>query len=726
MDSLKINLENCYGINKLVHEFKFSESKVQLVYAPNGMMKSSLAQTFEDITEGKTSMDRIFKSRPNSRTITVDGSPIQPEDIFVIQRMREPTFKDASTILANAALRERYMTLNEKVLSSKTEFLNMLQPFFGIRGNLIELELNSVFGIGIYELLKQFKDQIEEISDPIYQGVIYNEVFNDKVFKFLQSKNFNKKIAEYIGIYDDLVNKNESLFMKGTFNHYNADTVSKSLKENKFFAANHKVKIKDLEIDNIEALEKLIAEERDKVLNNPDLKNKFDEIDKALNSNTELRKFRGFIDHNQQVLNELSDVDEFRKKLILHYVAANRDVADHVIKVHDETEVERKAIIQEAKAEQDDWRNVLQVFKERFSVPFELIVGNQDDVILNEKAPVLIFRYTDAHGYMDLGGGELQASLSTGELRVFYLLNIIFQFEVKRRSGKKQLVVVDDIADSFDYRNKYAIIQYLKDISEEDNFFMVVLTHNFDFYRTFKSRLGDEINYRGNWMGLKGVTEATLRIGEKRDVFPQLRRKYAECDLSFIACIPFVRNLIEFTVGDQDVRYLTLTSLLHMKPYRPQEDIPASADLDKGQVQHIFNSVFNLQLVCNDPDKKVVELLMEQAAVLFALAEPDFTDLKIKLCLSLAIRLKAETFMISKIKSVQFHENIFKKQTGKIVKQYRNEFPEDKEVLQIMDSVLLMTAENIHVNSFMYEPLMDLSIEHLKKLYGQIFALQIT
>ncbi|MGN7986063.1 hypothetical protein ACTJKC_01920 [Pedobacter sp. 22226] len=725
MDSLKINLENCYGINKLVHEFRFSESKVQLIYAPNGMMKSSLAQTFEDIAEGKVSMDRIFRDRPNSRAVTVDGSPILPEDIFVIQRMREPTFRDASTILANAALRERYLALNEKVLSSKTEFINILQPFFGIKANLVELELSTVFGMGVFELLRQFKDQIEEIADPVYQGVIYNEVFNDKVLKFLQGKNFNRKIAEYIGIYDDLVNKNESLFMKGTFNHYNADTVSKSLKENKFFAANHKVKIKDQEIDNIETLERLIAEERDKVLNNPDLKNKFDEIDKALNSNTELRKFRAFIDQNQQVLNELADVDGFRKKLILHYIAANRDTANHVLDIHDETEAERSAVIQEAKAEQEDWKNVLQVFNERFSVPFELIVGNQDDVILNEKAPVLVFRYRDSHGYMDLGGGELQTSLSTGELRVFYLLNIIFQFEVKRRSDRKQLVIVDDIADSFDYRNKYAIIQYLKDISEEENFFMLVLTHNFDFYRTFKSRLGDEINYQGNWMGIKGTTAATLRIGEKRDVFPQLRRKYAECNLSFIACIPFVRNLIEFTVGERDIRYLTLTSLLHMKPHRPEEGIAASADLGKGEIQSIFNSVFNLNPVCNDPGKKVFDLIMEQAAILFAHDEPDFTDLKVKLCLSLAIRLRAERFMIGKIQNVQFHDNILKKQTGKIVKQYRNEFPEDKAVLGMMDSVLLMTAENIHVNSFMYEPLMDLSIEHLKKLYGQIFSLQL-
>lgn len=32
----------------------------------------------------------------------------------------------------------------------------------------------------------------------------------------------------------------------------------------------------------------------------------------------------------------------------------------------------------------------------------------------------------------------------------------------------------------------------------------------------------------------------------------------------------------------------------------------------------------------------------------------------------------------------------------------------------------MMTSENIHINSFMYEPILDTSIEHLKVLYKEI------
>ena len=63
------------------------------------------------------------------------------------------------------------------------------------------------------------------------------------------------------------------------------------------------------------------------------------------------------------------------------------------------------------------------------------------------------------------------------------------------------LVVVDDLADSFDYQNKYAIIQYLKDISHDGLFKLIVMTHNFDFFRTIEGRF---VGYPNCLMASKG------------------------------------------------------------------------------------------------------------------------------------------------------------------------------------------------------------------------------
>ncbi len=726
MTELEIHLENCYGIRRFKHKFNFGESKTQLIYAPNGVMKSSLASTLEDITAGKVSKDRIFSNRINHREVKIDGIDIEKDEIFVIQRMKSAEFKEASTILANEKLKNEYDALNSKLNESKNDFLKQIQPLFGIKSNTIESEITSVFSQELFKMFETYDAEINEIKEPIYSDILYSEVFNDKSIKFLESKDFKSKIKDYIKVYDTLVNENDSLFMKGTFNHYNADTVTKSLKENNFFSANHKVKIKEQEITNVKELEELIFNEKEKVLKDPILANSFNEIDKLLNSNAELRKFRNYVEENQEIIKEFVDLSNFKKKLILNYLAKIRSEFNVLLKLHKDSSVQRDKIILEAKKEQDDWKNVIDIFKRRFTVPFEVHIKNQESVILNSEPASLLFKYTDGNGPDDtkfLGGTELQESLSTGEQRVFYLLNIIFQIEIRRKLNKNQLVIVDDIADSFDYKNKYAIIEYLKDVLDDPHFFMIILTHNFDFYKTIKSRLGAKINYQGNWTTTRKSGEIELTIGEKRDVFPILRSNYDICDFTFIACIPFVRNLIDFTIGDNNNNYLLLTSLLHMKPERADKGISITEDITVQSVLDVFNTTFQQTKIKANSTDNVFDLIITKAEEIYNLVDGNPIDIKYKICISIAIRLLAEKFMISKIVDPNFHNHILKKQTGQIVDKYRAEFPAEKDNLGILDRVNLMTPENIHVNSFMYEPLMDLTDDHLKILYNDVKTL---
>ena len=49
---------------------------------------------------------------------------------------------------------------------------------------------------------------------------------------------------------------------------------------------------------------------------------------------------------------------------------------------------------------------------------------------------------------------------------------------------------------------------------------------------------------------------------------------------------------------------------------------------------------------------------------------------------------------------------------------------EDDSTLKILKDVVLMTPENIHLNAFMYEPIVDMSDEHLKQLYSDVQGLR--
>jgi len=43
--------------------------------------------------------------------------------------------------------------------------------------------------------------------------------------------------------------------------------------------------------------------------------------------------------------------------------------------------------------------------------------------------------------------------------------------------------------------------------------------------------------------------------------------------------------------------------------------------------------------------------------------------------------------------------------------------------IEILDHVALITPVNIHLNAFMYEPIVDMSDDHLRALYKEVLAL---
>lgn len=92
-------------------------------------------------------------------------------------------------------------------------------------------------------------------------------------------------------------------------------------------------------------------------------------------------------------------------------------------------------------------------------------------------------------------------------------------------------------------------------------------------------------------------------------------------------------------------------------------------------------------------------------------------DLENKIALSMAIRICAEQFMVQKINDMDFVDSIESNQTYQLLKRFQNDFDEAFDQIDVIKRVVLMTPENIHLNSFMYEPILDMSDEHLRKLY---------
>ncbi|GAA9001851.1 hypothetical protein HpHA116_00790 [Helicobacter pylori] len=88
---------------------------------------------------------------------------------------------------------------------------------------------------------------------------------------------------------------------------------------------------------------------------------------------------------------------------------------------------------------------------------------------------------------------------------------------------------------------------------------------------------------------------------------------------------------------------------------------------------------------------------------------------KNKIIFSIAIRLKAEEWMLNKLNQEFESTN---NQTRELYDATKKELSDDEK--RIIQKVLMITPENIHINSFMFEPILDTSIDHLYTCFEEV------
>lgn len=718
MEKLKLQLEHCYGIRKLEVVLDFGGNGVIAIYAPNGSMKSSMASTFQDIANDRETRDRIFQNRANIRVVQDEsGADIRSANLLVLTPYEEFASKEdaIATLLVNAALRQEYEALHAGVNAARAALLTAVKTTAKSK-RLIEQEILSTFAPNGGELnatLVNLKEDLSKDWEPTFQNVPY-DIFNDeRVTDFLAKGDFRIAINDYTKKYNELLAASK-YFKKDGFNYYAATKVAKELKASGFFKAKHTLSLNAEDVQEISSetdLQALVDAERAKISEDAALRQKFADIEKQIQKNEQLREFESYLQMHEELLPELVDPAAFKKKLWMSYLKVNHALYVELIKKIEQASERSTEIEAQANREHTQWQEVIDTFNNRFIVPFDLEVANKIQVALGkEKAPRLGFVFKEGNDHQPVGLNALLQTLSTGEKRAFHVLNMLFDIEVRRATGQKTLLVFDDIADSFDYKNKYAIVQYLCDLAEDQNFKLLILTHNFDFFRTIESRR--LVQRKNCFMVSKTAGGITLEAAQGvRNVFTKVwKPAFFTDDRMKICCVPFMRNLIEYTKGDTDPSYLRLTSLLHWKIDTDQITV---ADLDA-----IYSQLFGSPGQSSNPAVRVIDLLNAEVAA--CLKAPDGINFENKVVLAIATRLKAEEFMATKINDPVWLTSIDAVQTPLLLKRYQSEFPADLQNIGVIQRVLLMTPENIHLNSFMYEPILDMSDQHLRRLYLEV------
>lgn len=132
--------------------------------------------------------------------------------------------------------------------------------------------------------------------------------------------------------------------------------------------------------------------------------------------------------------------------------------------------------------------------------------------------------------------------------------------------------------------------------------------------------------------------------GIKNYFIGKWKRNVSNSDFILCATVPFVRNLIEYTKGENDPDYLKLTSLLHWKEN--------TAQITVGEYYDIYNRPFNTNYPINNGNY-FFELLFIKANEIKDRANHDGLNLEDKVLLSIAIRMKAEIFLINRIRRIK-------------------------------------------------------------------------
>lgn len=730
MNKLNIELTNCFGIDSLNHEFDFGKGNTFSIYARNGLMKTSFAKTFQLIQQGKKEniSDAIF-GEPGSAIVQIDGQDIEKKQVFVVKSYESSYESDISSLLIKGDIQ----TQLKDVFKVRTKLLKALEKDSGLKikrtslgKTVYELEPTIVkdFDFNEKDILSNLMELASYEPEIECSDIPYSVIFDDTVLKKIKDTKFQEGIRDFITSSDEIYSSFEYL-EKGNLTLPKLKDLKKSLVKDAFFVKQNKVILSGQDaITNSEALEQHISNIETKIQQTPAYK----AIENLLNDSKGI-VLKDIIETNPEIIGflALDKLQTLKKCLWGSYIRHNSILFEELCdKYNDFSEA-----IDALEIDDTPWKKALDIFNQRFTVPFMMNVVNLKGAIIGESVPQVEFSFKKGDTVKTIDRSKLEKldTLSQGEKRALYLLNIIFDIEQIKNTGEETLLVIDDIADSFDYKNKYAIIEYLYELAQVSNIYMLILTHNFDFYRTVASRLS--VNRSNRLIADYSNDVLKLEVEYYQDKpFKNWKNNPKEKDI--FALLPFVRNLIEYGV-DQNIShtgedFLFLTSLLHEK-----QD---SRRITFGDIEPLYKHYAGVTQFDASVGTDVV-VLSKLYSVCDDITASD-TKLENKIVLSIGIRHKAEEYIIQQIHNytgqlswrknkqnyrgtnvefMNFVQNN-RNQTRELFNGYKQFGDADK--IKILNEVNIMTPEHIHVNSFMYEPILDMDIVELHRLYHTI------
>lgn len=722
MDLSIKKFKNIYGIKDLKGISDINTNA--LIYAPNGGTKSSFALGIDAIANGVLPKDRIYNNN-GEYEFEFDGKRYTHQHlekidnivVYNFEKYSRSTIDMQSSSLGLLTVSSELMKKYGEIYDNTLQRINNISLEVSNRlGNKKKNDENQELVFNFFtnnNKVNNWKEIIKYLADLNWEDkMIVNysffDIFNENTLPIIGSKNFTNEVK----IMNNAINsKITTNLFEGTFGSVEASKLVKELSSNGFFEAGHALKIKNIDeiIDSAEKFKNLYETEKQKLYQDENTQKIVENLLSKINKNKNTRAIRNYISE-PEILAQMDDLQCFIEKVIVGILEPLKDEIISVKNQITQSDESIKKLIEESENQKTQWENICDVFNNRFDVPFKIKIKNKFNSMIGSRNPVFYFVYNNE---VEVNEDLLKETLSTGEKRALTVLYFLFDLFASLEKNADTFVILDDIVDSFDYKNKYAMIEYISELSKESNIMCWILTHNFDFFSTCKHRVN---NYNKYFIKKNNNTENFDKfkeniIGGGMELFSDWKEqlKTTSSESKFLGLIPVSRNLIELKYDTQNIKYLTLCSVLH---YRSNTDQVKVKDISP-----IFKEVFEIDISL-DKELTISNILSSNVNKLLMKNLSNSVDLDEKIILSIGIRQLLERIFNS-IDSTLKDQDLMIGEEYNIIKSDISE--EDKKIIT---KAIISIPEFIHLNSFMYEPLVDITTSSLQKLYKEIDLLK--
>lgn len=717
--------KNVYGINDL--KGIDSVNGNALIYAPNGGTKTSLALGFKSISNGINPNDRIFE-KECEYTFNLDGnlySDKEPKNIdnIVVYNFEE-YYKESlensgnkiNLLTISSGLQRKYGEIYQGCLDKIDILSKKISSTIGNKkketDNLsVSLEFfKSTFNLYNWKNIILFLPNIEW-NDKIEIENNISNILNENTIPIISSDDFIERVNK---LNNTLNSKVESILFKGVFGSIEAGKLIKEIKSDGFFEAGHAIKLcgKDELITSCEDFEKIYQEQLNIIYNDDETKKDVEDLLSKINKNKATREIRKFIS-NPETLTQMNDFNKFSLKILAGCLQSLETEIKETAKLINNSEEAINNLMKEAESERTKWEEICGIFNDRFIVPFEISVKNRFNSIIGRNYPTFEIKYKKNNSEKIINEELLKKTLSTGEVRALTILHFLFDLNISIKKNNETFVILDDVVDSFDYKNKYAMIEYISELSNENNIICWVLTHNFDFFSSCKYRVKGFDKYyikqNKNSENFQKFNESI--IGGGMELFSNWKKLLNDTsdEKKFISLIPVCRNLVELKYGVNDEKYKTLCNILHFRLN--------TKDILVDEIKPIFIETFNIN--CSlDASKKVFDILFEQLNILATTNLSNSIGLDDKIILAIGIRIVIE-MVFNKFDTSFVNSDLSLGEEYETVKQYL-----DSDDKKVFSKALISIPEFVHLNSFMYEPLIDIPTIVLQEIYKDVIKIK--